>query len=581
MHDLDILLVNPPFSMPDKPCISIPVLADYLAKTGFRVAGLDLNNLYYRRLLGAENLTRCKDWVEERLQDLNARESLDLAAKKEYLFLHSLTEAVFPLWEELKILYVRRDRTNTENFLLFRYAALLASAPFFPEYLDFTPNTGYVRHHSSFHKFSSYDIYRSLSSNSMYKDLLEEILTPRISELDTAAVGISVTFPDQVLPAFQCARIIKALRPDIHITVGGAFISVHMRRFKEKRLLRVADSIILDDGERPLALLLKTLRNKNLKDCEIPGITYLRKSKRVSYPSGLPLQSDELPMPDYTIFPLGEYLIKKENMALLFRLSRGCYWAKCAFCRIRHSIIKDFRQPDERILYAQLKKLVEATGVGFVHFTDNAASPAVLESISRRITEDSLEVNWVVNLRFSSQLTIERLRCYRQAGCRHIYFGLESCTPRVLRLMNKGINMKEVERCLANCAATELQATVYMIVGFPTETEEEARASFRKILSFKEKGLIRNCIYNVYELVEYSAVEAAPEDYTVTDLDCVAPLDLSPPLTRFRCSGMPRQTAFNLCSEFIQALQDFADLLPSSRQPLAARERTWGSDLKR
>lgn len=119
-----------------------------------------------------------------------------------------------------------------------------------------------------------------------------------------------------------------------------------------------------------------------------------------------------------------------------------------------------------------------------------------------------------------------------------------------------------------------------LIVGFPTETEEEARASFRKILSFKENGLIRDCIYNVYELVEYSAVRAAPIDYTVMDLACAAPLDLSPPLTRFQCSGMPRQTAFNLCGEFVQALQDFSDLLPSSRQPFAARERTWGSGSK-
>ncbi len=561
MHNLDILLINPPFSMPDKPCISIPVLAGYLKQKGFQVEGLDLNNLFYHRLLSAENLTQSMAFVRERFPELNNQSSLALFEMKEYLSLYYLIQTVFPRLEELKNLYKNRERRNTESFLLFEYAAKLAGAPFFPESLEFTLNTGYVRYRSPFHKFSSYDIYNSLFSNSMYEGMLNELLKQRIIDQDTLAVGLSVSFPDQVLPAFKCARIIKGLRPDIHITVGGSFISVHMRQFEEKRLFHFVDSIILDDGEHALELLLGELTRKADKGFDIPGIMYLKENSIITIPPAPPAQSYNIPMPDYAIFPLDEYLIKNKRMALLFRLSRGCYWAKCAFCRTQHSIIKDYRQPDSQFLYNNLKSIVALTGISIYHFTDDAAAPDVLEAISKQIRKDNLSIGWVVNLRFSPELTTQRLRHYREGGCRHIYFGLESFTPRVLRLMKKGISFKQVESCLKRCAEIGIPVTVYMIVGFPTETEAEARDSFKKILQFKERGLIKNCVYNIFEMVNHSAISADPKRYTIENLDRASHLDLAPPITQFESAGMSRERAKELCNEFIYKLKDLGDLM--------------------
>jgi len=397
----------------------------------------------------------------------------------------------------------------------------------------------------------------------MYEGILNELLKQRIIDQDILAVGLSVSFPDQVLPAFKCAQIIKGLRPDIHITIGGSFISVHMRQFEEKRLFHFIDTIILDDGERPLELLLAELARKTDKEgFDIPGVMYLRENSIITIPPVQPVQSDNLPMPDYTIFPLDEYLIKNKRMALLFRLSRGCYWAKCAFCRTQHSIIKDYRKADSQFIYNNLKSIVTLSGISIYHFTDDAAPPDVLEAISKQIKKDNLSIGWVVNLRFSPELTTQRLGNYKEGGCRHIYFGLESFTPRLLRLMKKGISLKQVKSCLLGCAEIGIPVTVYMIVGFPTETEAEARDSFKKILQLKKKGLIRNCVYNIFEMVNHSSISADPKKYTIEKLNRASHLDLVPPITQFQCAGMSRERAKELCKEFIYKLKDLSDMMP-------------------
>ncbi|GAH55870.1 unnamed protein product, partial [marine sediment metagenome] len=59
--------------------------------------------------------------------------------------------------------------------------------------------------------------------------------------------------------------------------------------------------------------------------------------------------------------------------------------------------------------------------------------------------------------------------------------------------MRKGIRIEEVERILSNIVWAGMNANVYMIVGFPTETEAEALYSFSKVKEFVDKGLIRSC----------------------------------------------------------------------------------------
>jgi hypothetical protein len=93
-----------------------------------------------------------------------------------------------------------------------------------------------------------------------------------------------------------------------------------------------------------------------------------------------------------------------------------------------------------------------------------------------------------------------------------------------------------------------------MIVGFPTETEHEAQASFAKVFEWKENDLVRQVVYNVFEISGGSDIASHPGDYGITEITSAPLMDLIPPITEFTCSGMDRKKAKSLCFDFIAEL---------------------------
>jgi hypothetical protein len=244
-------------------------------------------------------------------------------------------------------------------------------------------------------------------------------------------------------------------------------------------------------------------------------------------------------------------MYRREEIALMFRISRGCYWGKCAFCNTRDI---PFQQPDPERVYGGLKEMIEENGNRLVHFTDDSAPLNILDHISRRLIEDGINLRWGCNLRFEKNLTMERLMRYSEAGCYAVYFGLESAHPRVLKLMNKGIDLENVERILKDMTWTAIKPYVYMIVGFPTETEEEALASFKTVKDFLSKGLIAGCIYNKFEITSPSPVSEHPDRFTISDWEVDSQRDLNPPVNNFKARGMSREAATRLMHTFLTDL---------------------------
>jgi hypothetical protein len=73
----------------------------------------------------------------------------------------------------------------------------------------------------------------------------------------------------------------------------------------------------------------------------------------------------------------------------------------------------------------------------------------------------------------------ERLR---RMGVRKLFFGLESGSQAVLDHMDKGLRLGAARRALRDCAAAGIAAHVFTIVGFPEETEAQARETVQFLL---------------------------------------------------------------------------------------------------
>jgi hypothetical protein len=550
-----VLLIHPPFSMPDKPCISIPALAAQMKRKGIHVRGLDANIEFWRRFLSPKNLQTARAHAEERWEALQGKVEMNDSEKAECTLLKNALNGSAAHWERLLLLFEPNLFSNVERFHLFWIALSLASTPYYPERLGATGPTGYIRYFSPHHKFASGDMLASLQHKTIYASYLEDILCPAIERHSPLLAGISLSFPDQALPAFKCAQIIKNRFPGVHVVIGGAFVSCHMRELSNIGVFDVVDSLVLDDGEIPLEALVEELSSPSPNFHNIPGLMYAANGVIAKNAPAVPLDMELLPAPDYSIFPLERYLVPINSMALLFRLSRGCYWARCTFCRTELPLIHCYSQAGAGRIFEHLKSVVEQTGVTIFHFTDDAASPETLEAVSRKIIQAGMQIKWVANFRFDRRLTLERLLIFKLAGCHTVYLGLESYNSRILKLMRKGIDIKQVKPILDSFARAGIRATIYMIVGFPTETEEEARNSFNHILSLKAEGLVHRVIYNVFELQSFSTIELNYKMFGIKKIGRNPKADLSPPTMDFDSTGMTREQAVALCSSFISALQ--------------------------
>lgn len=555
---MKIALIYPPFAMPNRPHIALPCLAAYLKSKGVGVSAFDANIEFYHSLLEPESMSRSATYARDRFRQLEKKPALSPPQETEYRRLAAIRQDAADTADMTQALFGAGHLTNEERMRWFHRAVQLATVPWFPEYLDFTESTNYIRYKSPFRKFSTGDILDSLEQPSLVSPFIEEKLMPLVREQNPDIVGISVAFPDQIIPAFFCAQLIRRHLPAVYITLGGSFISTHMRSVKEPRLFHIIDSLVLDNGELPLERLVEALAGSRSAWESIPGLVYYCRSRRkiVANPPQPPLELAALPPPDYGIFPLDRYLANREALVLLFQLSRGCYWGRCTFCNSHLPMIRGHDQPSAENLYQKLKTVIGQTGAKQIHFTDEAASPQVLEGLSRYIKRDKMKIGWGANVRFDKALTLERLFLYREAGCYSLCLGLESYNNRVLRLMVKGISTALVDKILSNISWAGIESVVYMIVGFPGETEEEALFSFSKIKEFIEKGLICDCVYNIFEISPHSPISASPATFGIEKISCDDDLDLMPPIVNFESTGMSRSTASRLCLSFIHEIKE-------------------------
>ncbi|MBC8179514.1 radical SAM protein, partial [candidate division KSB1 bacterium] len=178
-------------------------------------------------------------------------------------------------------------------------------------------------------------------------------------------------------------------------------------------------------------------------------------------------------------------------------------WGQCSFCKTDLPMIRCYQQPEYGILYNQLKLVIRDTGIHVFHFSDESNDLALLEYISKRLIDEEIKIKWYGHSRVDKGLTKERCKIFLEAGCEYLALGIESFNPRILRMMNKGITVNLIEGVL-NQIDGVLPLVAYMIVGFPTETEEEALEGFEKIQQFMKKGLIMDYTYSLL-MIPYSS----------------------------------------------------------------------------
>jgi len=375
-------------------------------------------------------------------------------------------------------------------------------------------------------------LYEKLNTEHTYIDQISlDLLNSKMKEVQPKLVGISVPFPGNLYSAFRCGQFIKQHYPSVKIVMGGGFPNTELRTISDPRVFDFIDFICLDDGEKPIEILLRLVENDQypLKaDIKLKR-TFYYDGKEVIYNNSSEerdYKQSELGTPDYRDLPLDKYISVIEIANPMHSLwsdgrwnkltmAHGCYWGKCTFCDISLDYIKLYEPLTATILVDRMEQLVKETGESGFHFVDEAAPPALMRAVALEIIKRKLTLTWWTNIRFEKSFSLDLCLLLSASGCIAISGGLEVASDRLLKLIDKGVTVEQVAQVTRNFTEAGIMVHAYLMYGYPTQTVQETIDSLEMVRQLFEEGVLRSGFWHQFALTAHSPIGLEPEKYHI------------------------------------------------------------------
>lgn len=288
-------------------------------------------------------------------------------------------------------------------------------------------------------------------------------------------IGVTAQ-PHSVLKALDIIRQLKKCNENSIIVAGGNFFTkTHrdlMTRFKE------VDVVVRDEGEITFYELVNAiLTKKSFEDIE--GITYRNNDTIIENKTRKPesdiekfaLKYDHLLVSDRFKEGILMRNFEKENYrSFPVFIGRGCS-RRCAFCEYNQ-----FRYRVRKIpaILGEIDYLIKIYDVDFFSFADPSFCERgdFVREFCEILIEKYPDIKWSCEARADTPADI--LELMAKAGCISIAFGLESGSEKVLKAINKDIDLLKTNEFVKTCHSLGIRTHMFLMVSLPEETEEDA-----------------------------------------------------------------------------------------------------------
>lgn len=238
----------------------------------------------------------------------------------------------------------------------------------------------------------------------------------------------------------------------------------------------LADYVAVGDGEPVLTALLGALAAKT-PPRGIPGLAWLDNGAIVVNPSQSPRSLSEYPVIDFGFVRVEDYFVRNAPCRRMLHVysSRGCT-GSCAYCYSPAHCSGRWRpRPVENVI-SELKTLKDNFGIDGFYFVDDLFAPgaARVREVCNALSASGLNLLWSCDMR--TDLCDEALlRGMYAAGCRWIFFGVESGSPERQQSVGKHLAIPAMEEVLRWCRDIGIWTTASFVIGFPGEEEAELK----------------------------------------------------------------------------------------------------------
>ena len=363
--------------------------------------------------------------------------------------------------------------------------------------------------------FSDDDLFEQFKKDQF--DEICKIWAKQLLSYNAEWIGLSFFSYMSLFPGRLLLKYIKEINPDAKIVLGGTGILHHIKTFQNNM-----DAYITGEGEYSLTELLKGNMN-------FPGINNANFQQITDL--------DALPFPDYSdndfsLYPLEPYTYKKPSIINLdsgpsniinITGSRGCV-RNCTFCDVAIHWPK-FRYRSGKSIVDEMIYVSNTYNRFQFLFTDSLmnGSMLILKNMCRKLIKAKENGNIRKNIIWGGQMICRKeqqhgINIYKMmsdSGCKWIAIGIESGSESVRTHMKKHFSNEDMDFTIEQLTLNRIRILILLIVGYPTETEEDYQDTLDMFTRYKKYNDIKMIQVNLGGLA--CILKDTPLDITMSD----------------------------------------------------------------
>lgn len=326
-------------------------------------------------------------------------------------------------------------------------------------------------------------------------DMLKEV-----EDFKPDVAGVSVIGHKSLPDSVYVSEILK--KKGVTVAWGGPLASCIAEFILDNNY---ADLIFTGEGELAWADFLEAMKSGS-DFSSVDGIMYLENGKYHFNKQHELADLSLLPEMDFSFVTPSDYFQKTFgcNKMLHICSSKGCP-NHCIFCYNKDFNLSCYRKRPLEQVMNEIRYLVENYGMDGVYFTDELWANSREEMIEycNAFKESGLNFVWGCQTTIG-RFTEEDYKLMYEAGCRWMFFGIESGSKSLLKKLCKTIDYDKIESSIEHCTNAGIYSIAAFIIGLPQETEEDLMATVELANKIKTSYYSVNFFYPVPKSVLYN-----------------------------------------------------------------------------
>ncbi len=304
-------------------------------------------------------------------------------------------------------------------------------------------------------------------------------------------------------------EIVETLRNRVHIVIGG---SATKSLFHDIILWNTTNQIdvVVGDGEKVIVDILKNrVQDEVIKDRNNLNRRVIKIDQNSMYY-----------LKDISNIPLNRHFFKNEPRKNIYNkleanliTSRGCIY-NCTFCAAARSQNREIkvRERTPLSITAEIKNIIsDNPEVSSIRILDDLflKSRISIQNAIRFFSGLNLEWRSMAHIRTFTNIQQNILVQLRESGCRELFIGIESGSPKILKSINKTSDVILIKRNLVKLFKAQINVKGYFIYGFPDEIKNDADLTYTLALEIMElaKKYDTNFRTSVFQFRPYHGTE--------------------------------------------------------------------------